>query len=453
MFGRLIYGSPANFSSYLGTTIPTGVNGETLDISYGSCGDTDTANVGTYQIHGSLSNGSGSLSNYSVTLVNGTLTVNPYAVTYDIDNDTQTYGNAANLASDLGATIPTGVNGETLDISYGSCGDTDTSNVGTYQIHGSLSNGSGSLSNYTVTLVNGTLTVNPYAFTYDVGNDSQTYGSPANFSSDLGTTIPTGVNGETLDISYCSCGDTATANVGTYQIHGNLSNGSGTLSNYSVTLVNGTLTVNQASTTTVLTFSANPVASGASVTMTATVSSSNGTPTGTVSFYDGGTLLGTGTVSSGVATFSTSSLSTGTHTITATYSGDTNFSTSTTNGQLAVGGSIAGTVENDSAGDSMSGVAVNLLDGLGDFIASTTTDASGNYEFAGLAAGSYEVKFVPPGGTFNTGVNPSTEITSVLSLSVNQNMTGVNAGYSSGDGGSGGSGGGGDSGGSGGSGG
>jgi hypothetical protein len=50
-----------------------------------------------------------------------------------------------------------------------------------------------------------------------------------------------------------------------------------------------------------------------------------GNPTGTVTFYDGGKTLGTGNLSAeGHATFSISSLSKGTHSITATYAGDDN---------------------------------------------------------------------------------------------------------------------------------
>ena len=69
------------------------------------------------------------------------------------------------------------------------------------------------------------------------------------------------------------------------------------------------------------------------MTFTATVTpdhAGSGTPTGTVTFKDGSTTLGTGTLSStGVATFSTSTLSVGSHAITAVYGGDSNFTTST----------------------------------------------------------------------------------------------------------------------------
>ncbi len=54
------------------------------------------------------------------------------------------------------------------------------------------------------------------------------------------------------------------------------------------------------------------------------------TPTGTVTFYDFGASIGTATVSGGSATFNTTTLSTGNHSITAKYNGDTNFSASPT---------------------------------------------------------------------------------------------------------------------------
>jgi hypothetical protein len=72
----------------------------------------------------------------------------------------------------------------------------------------------------------------------------------------------------------------------------------------------------------VLSPSANPSPFGSSLTLTATVSSAGGTPTGNVTFYDGATPLGTVALVSGVATLSTSSLSVGLHSLTASYSGD-----------------------------------------------------------------------------------------------------------------------------------
>ncbi|HST78919.1 MAG TPA: Ig-like domain-containing protein, partial [Verrucomicrobiae bacterium] len=83
-------------------------------------------------------------------------------------------------------------------------------------------------------------------------------------------------------------------------------------------------------TTTSVTSSANPSLTGQSVTFTATVSSTSpGAPSGTVSFLDGANSIGSGTLSAGKATLTTSALSAGSHSITAKYSGDSTFGTST----------------------------------------------------------------------------------------------------------------------------
>jgi sugar lactone lactonase YvrE len=81
-------------------------------------------------------------------------------------------------------------------------------------------------------------------------------------------------------------------------------------------------TVNKATAGATLSSSLNPSAVGQAVIFTAHVVPS--AATGSVSFYDGSTLLGTGTLSGGVASFSTSSLARGTHSIKAVYSGDAN---------------------------------------------------------------------------------------------------------------------------------
>ena len=84
-------------------------------------------------------------------------------------------------------------------------------------------------------------------------------------------------------------------------------------------------------TTTLLIASPNPASAGQLVTLTATVSPTpTGVPTGTVSFYNGATLLGTATAnSSGVAFLTISNLALGSNLISAVYSGNSNFATST----------------------------------------------------------------------------------------------------------------------------
>jgi hypothetical protein len=87
----------------------------------------------------------------------------------------------------------------------------------------------------------------------------------------------------------------------------------------------------KATTSTALMSSQNPSNVGQAVTFTAMVTSgSAGTPTGTVTFMDGATTLGMGTLNgSAQATFMTSSLAAGAHSITASYGGDASFAAST----------------------------------------------------------------------------------------------------------------------------
>ena len=77
-----------------------------------------------------------------------------------------------------------------------------------------------------------------------------------------------------------------------------------------------------APTTTTLTSSANPSAAGSAVTFTATVASNTGTPAGSVVFADTGTTIGSAPLIGGIATFTTSALTVGTHPVTARYTGN-----------------------------------------------------------------------------------------------------------------------------------
>ncbi|HEX3143858.1 MAG TPA: Ig-like domain-containing protein, partial [Pyrinomonadaceae bacterium] len=98
-----------------------------------------------------------------------------------------------------------------------------------------------------------------------------------------------------------------------------------------------TFTIAQAATTTAVSSSANPSNLTQSVSFTATVTgpAGAGTPAGAMTFKDGAVTIvcanagGQTFNGSGVATCQTSALTGGAHTITAVYSGDTNFLTST----------------------------------------------------------------------------------------------------------------------------
>ncbi|HXI24418.1 MAG TPA: Ig-like domain repeat protein [Pyrinomonadaceae bacterium] len=122
----------------------------------------------------------------------------------------------------------------------------------------------------------------------------------------------------------------------------------------------------RAASTTTVTSSLNPSSPTQSVTFTATVTGpvGTGTPTGTVQFKDNGSAItcanagGQALNVSGVATCQVSSLTAGTHTITADYSGDTNFLTST--GTLS-----GGQVVNNQAVISLSQSNYNVNENVG----------------------------------------------------------------------------------------
>jgi hypothetical protein len=81
----------------------------------------------------------------------------------------------------------------------------------------------------------------------------------------------------------------------------------------------------------VLTASATNVTVTKPLTLTATLTSSGGTPGGTVTFLDGAASIGTGTLANGIASVTTSTLAVGAHTITAVYGGDAKDGASTSN--------------------------------------------------------------------------------------------------------------------------
>jgi hypothetical protein len=112
--------------------------------------------------------------------------------------------------------------------------------------------------------------------------------------------------------------------------------------------------VNAAASSVSLTSSANPAVLLNAVTLTATVGSTAGTPTGQVTFLDGATPLGSAAISSGVATLTTSTLTTGAHSITATYTANGNFaaSSSSTLSLTVVDISVGNPAGSGSAGQS-----------------------------------------------------------------------------------------------------
>jgi Bacterial Ig-like domain (group 3) len=131
-----------------------------------------------------------------------------------------------------------------------------------------------------------------------------------------------GSNNSTASVAIPS-----TLAAGTYTINITYSGDSNYLATSTATAIQ--FAIGQATPTIGLTTTVNPAMATTAVTFMATVASSSGTPTGTVTFLDGTTLLGAITLSGGAAAFTTSSLTVGTHTMTAVYAGDANFASVT----------------------------------------------------------------------------------------------------------------------------
>ena len=294
----------------------------------------------------SRSNVSGLMSqNYTLTTVPGTLTIVTAATTTALTIATTTtaqttsvtsqYGDPVTLTATVAPTSATGTvvfsKGSTVVGTAAVSGGTATliassQSVGTKTITASYqgdANHAASTSSPVTTIV--TPRTGPddgAALTVTVTNASRQYGqgNPA-FSYTVTGTL---VNGDTYatavtGVPVYSTTATVTSPVGNYPISiaGGLSS-----ANYSLAFMNGTLTVSKGTPSVTLVSSQNPSTPAASVTFTATLSAG---ATGTVTFLDGATVMGIGPVSGGTANFPTSTLSIGTHSITAAYSGDGNY--------------------------------------------------------------------------------------------------------------------------------
>lgn len=307
------------------------VNGDTLGgtlvVTYAPTTATASSPVGPYTL-GATVTGS-SAANYTVTVTSNTLTITAAPLTITVASATATYG--AGLPT-FTSNITGAVNGDTLSATYSTTA-TATSPVGSYPLTATLSGTAAS--NYNVSIVPSTYTITQaQALKVTIANATKAYGAALPTFTAAATGL---VNGDTLGATILitlSTGATATSPIGSYNITGVLSGSA--LANYLVnalTITAGTLTITTAPTTTTLSTSATSIGTGLPVTLTATVSSAAGTPTGNVQFYNGTTLLGASALSSAtgsnIAVFTTSTLPAGTASVTATYVGVSPFAAST----------------------------------------------------------------------------------------------------------------------------
>jgi hypothetical protein len=147
------YGDPN--PSFTGTI--TGLSdGATITVTY-SCVADPTSPVGGYLIIPTLVDPDNQLSNYTVTMNNGTLTVSPAPLSIVADDATRAAGqpNPTFTGSISGLK-----NGEAITATHDSPA-TVGSEAGTYPIVPTLKDASGTIGNYSVSISNGTLTITP----------------------------------------------------------------------------------------------------------------------------------------------------------------------------------------------------------------------------------------------------------------------------------------------------
>ena len=295
------------------------INGDTVTVIY-STPATITSPAGTYPINATVAGPAAA--NYNLIVIPGVLTITPTVtpLIVTVNNASRPYG-AANPT--FTGSIAGALNGDTFTVTY-STPATIVSPIGAYPINATVTGVN--IANYSVTVVPGTLTITTAAapLVVTVNNAIRSFGTA---NPTFTGSIAGALNGDTFTITY-STPATITSPIGTYPITATVTGAA--IVNYNLTVVPGVLTIAPPATATVVTTSASPVPQGTSVTFTATVTSlGQPVPAATVNFYNGSTLLGTGTLnSSGVATYSTSTLPVGTFTITATYQATANYATS-----------------------------------------------------------------------------------------------------------------------------
>jgi Bacterial Ig-like domain (group 3)/Chitobiase/beta-hexosaminidase C-terminal domain len=205
-----------------------------------------------------------------------------------------------------------------------------------------------------------------------------------------------------------------------------------------------------AGTTTTLTASAAQITIGQNVTFTAAVvaQTGKGVPTGSITFLDGTTSLGSASLNaSGTATFSTTGLTAGTHSITASYSGDSGDNSSVSNAvsvvvtqsvvSIATTTTLSASAKEVIAGQSVTFTASvspqagsNLPTGTVSFLDGTNTlgtsslngTATATFTTTNLAAGTHSI-VASYGGDSKDGSSVSSAVTVTVISAPQGNLT------------------------------
>ena len=241
---------PANVNKAYGAPIPPlpgsvsgAVNGDVFLVA-NSTTATAASPIGTYPITGTLTPvGLASLSNYNVTYLKGTLTIAAAPLTVTVTDASRPYG-AANPT--FNSTIVGAANSDTFSVTYSTTA-TPTSPVGKYPITATITGTN--MSDYSVTVVAGTLTVTPIPLTVNVASASRPYGMANPVFS---ASITGAINGDTFTQNITTSA-AINSPVGNYPINDTIA-GPGA-ANYIITVNPGNLAITPA--TVVLSVTAN----------------------------------------------------------------------------------------------------------------------------------------------------------------------------------------------------
>jgi hypothetical protein len=274
-----------------------------------------SSNVGVYQI---TANGVVD-TDYIVSYVPANLTINKADLLISAADTSMTYG--GNMPA-LMANYNGLVNGDTeanftaVPIIRSVSGSSD---VGNYTITA----GSAINDNYNITYANGTLSIGKASLTVTANNQTTVIGRSV---PTLTTSYSGFVNGDTAERLTSRPILNSSADSSTIGVYG-ITVGGAASPNYNFNYVNGTLTVTRQTTGTAISSSIGSPVFGQNITFTAGVTTTDtiaAVTTGTIQFKVDGTNIGSPVTldSNGLASFSSSSLARGNHTITADYVGD-----------------------------------------------------------------------------------------------------------------------------------
>jgi hypothetical protein len=228
----------------------------TVTLAVSGNGGASNTPMGNYTITASAATGgSGTETNYSISYVTNTLFVNPAPLTVTAKPQSKTYGQTVAFGSGSTQFTASLSNNETIgSVTLAVTGNGGVSNapVGNYSITPSAATGgSGTETNYSITYLTNTLTVNPGTLTITADSQNKTYGQTVAFGSgSLLFTASTLSNNETVGtvtLAVSGNGGAGSAPVGSYTITPSAATGgSGTEANYNITYVTNILAVGSA---------------------------------------------------------------------------------------------------------------------------------------------------------------------------------------------------------------